>query len=760
MSEQKIDVNDYEKIKEEYKTFLIKEKDLEEQLNKLIEEEEKLKKNLAIIVSQTENQIIDINKAKKDEGLINEKELQKKCKETVDFFLKDINPNDDLFNINGNNLSIRIEYQNMKIFKSLLDQNMTFEKLKDETKLQFGKEANEFYFADEKGNIFLDELKVIPALFPLSKVKIGNYEPIINVVDKMFIPNKKKIINLEDEEIINRNYNEVTISYKDKLKAFFQEHYLKIFYFIFYLIWLILWVESRLNFIKADDYRIFKKSNEILYNKANFSHETNDFMNNLGKSLFRMFGLGSYDNITSIISIENNTNSLHSHFNHYLGDIRLIQKRYKDNDKCSSKRIEYKNEKSCSDKTEFLTDKTAVFNNITYDYVKTSCSYTFKGSLNNYNNDGYFLDLPIYENQILKNTITKNINFFDVSKTASIILMINIYNRNMNMICISRILFENLFNEILIYSENEIFKLKNSVDIHTIFSIFFCIFVLIITFMNCYRSDDNTGYEKIKAKKTFHWPKIYEGIAIINFIFYLIIIIYASLMISPSMRKTEIDIRKFNDYTKYPVRYDIHNVLSSINILIAFLVLILIFSEVLTEFKVIIRTIITFLKGIWSFLLIWIVIFFLVSIFIVYRMTGDYVDTIYREKSFIFIKVIQSVFRGTIDNFEFSNDYINEYKSYLKIFSNSNNQLYRIYDKIGYSGYCLYSLMFYIIVNIFLKGGIIGYCYLIYRDMYIKEKERIEHELKNMLKKKKKNEEMKIKKLQEIDDKNIKEEDA
>ena len=175
MSEQKIDVKDYEKIKEEYKTFLIKERDLEENLNKLRDEEEQLKKNLALIVSQTESQITDINKAKKDEGLINEKELQKKCKEAVDFFLKDINSNDDANNINGNNLSIRIEYQNMKIFKSLLDENMTFEKLKDETKLQFGKEANEFYFADDKGNIFLDELKVIPALFPLSKVKIGNY---------------------------------------------------------------------------------------------------------------------------------------------------------------------------------------------------------------------------------------------------------------------------------------------------------------------------------------------------------------------------------------------------------------------------------------------------------------------------------------------------------------------------------------------------------------------------------------------------------
>ena len=89
--------------------------------------------------------------------------------------------------------------------------------------------------------------------------------------------------------------------------------------------------------------------------------------------------------------------------------------------------------------------------------------------------------------------------------------------------------------------------------------------------------------------------------------------------------------------------------------------------------------------------------------------------------------------------------------------SNSKNQYERIYNKIGAAGYCLYSLMFYIIVNIFLKGGIIGFCYLIYRDMYIKEKEKIVHELRNIIKMKQKDQEMQFKKLQENNKKNNKE---
>ena len=759
MAEQKIDVNDYEKIKEEYKTFLIKEKDLEENLDKLREEQEKLKKNLALIVSQTESQITDINKAKKDEGLINEKELQKKCKETVDYFLKDINSNDDsINNINGNNLSIRIEYQNMKIFKSLLDENMTFEKLKDETKLQFGKEANEFYFADEKGNIFLDELKVIPALFPLSKVKIGNYEPIINVVD-IIHPKKRKIIDLDEAKIINYNNNEITISFSERVKVFFKLNYLKIFYLIFYLIWLILWIKSRLIFLKADHYRIFKESNDILIKTAHFSNNTNDFMNNLGNSLIQMFGNDSdsseNNNNNHNLNQDNKEKKMYSFmnkFNDNLGYVRLIQKRYKDNDKCSSKRIEYYNNQSCSDKTQYLTDKTADFNGIQYKYVKTSCSSTFKGSLNNYDNDGYVLDLPM---KSLKEEIEKHSGFFDYSKTASIILMINIYNRNMNMICTTRILFENLYNKILYFSGNEVFKLKNSTDIYAIFSIFFCIFTLIIITMNCF-NNDKTGFDKIKSKLKFKLPKSYECLAILNFILYFIILIYSSTMINSSMRKIPIDTNKFNDYTKYAVRYQIEHDCSSVNILIGFIVLILIFSEDLIEFRVIISTMIRVLKGIWLFILIWIVLFVLVFLFISHYMSGDYSNTIYRENSFIFIKVIQSFFRGSIDNYEFSTDFLNNFQSTLQVFTNSKNQFDRIYNKIGAAGYCLYSLMFYIIVNIFLKGGIIGFCYLIYRDMYIKEKEKKELELRNMIKMKKKNQEMKIKKLQESDKNNNK----
>ena len=571
-----------------------------------------------------------------------------------------------------------------------------------------------------------------------------------------FIQKKKKIVDLEEDKIINHNYNEVTISLSDRLKVFFKDGYLKIFFLIFYLIWLILWIKSRFIFIKADHYRIFKESNEILIENANFSNDANDFMINLGKSLFQMFEFGSFENEQSNVTLGNNTNSFHNYFNNYLGYIRLIQKRYKDNIDCSSKRIKYNNVKPCSDKRQYLTDKDAIFDNIPYHYVKTSCSSTFKGSLNNYDNNGYVLDLPISKSKELRDNIIENSGFFDSSKTASIILMINIYNKNMNMICTTRILFENFFSKILIYKDNEIFKLQNSIDIYTIFSIFFCIFTIIIITMNCFRND-TTGLEKLKSKTKFHFPKFYENIAILNFILYFIIIIYGSTMINKSMRNSEIDTSKFNDYTKYPVRNNIHNVCSSINILIAFIVLILIFSEVLGEFKVIIRTMITFLKGIWNFILIWIIIFILVCLYICHYMAGDFSDTIYRENSFIFIKVIQSIFRGTIDNYEFTNDYRNDLSSSLQLFSNSKNQYERIYNKIGPAGYCLYSLMFYIIVNIFLKGGIIGFCYLIYRDMYIKEKEKIEHELRNIIKMKQKDQEMKFKKLQENNKKNNKE---
>ena len=254
--EQKVDVSKYEEIKNQYIAYKNQASKLEEELKNNIEEEKKLTTELADIEASTEEVNININKAKKEEGA--ENELKNKCKEVVDYFLKDINSNDDsINNINGNNLSIRIEYQNMKIFKSLLDENMTFEKLKDETKLQFGKEANEFYFADEKGNIFLDELKVIPALFPLSMVKVRNYEPLIKVIDKIH-PKRNKVNINDEEEILNTNDNKIKFSIKDDIIKWLENNYLKILYLICYLIWIILWVKSRLNFLTAEKFKTFQ----------------------------------------------------------------------------------------------------------------------------------------------------------------------------------------------------------------------------------------------------------------------------------------------------------------------------------------------------------------------------------------------------------------------------------------------------------------------------------------------------------------------
>jgi hypothetical protein len=252
----KIDIKDYNLIKEKYSNLLNEEQKLTKELNEIYEEQNKLTNELAAIEAQTEQKIEDINLAKRIEGPINEEELQKKCSAAVEKFLKDINDENGF----GTNLTIRIEYQNMKIFKTILNENLTFSKLKDETKLQFGKEADEFYFSDENGNIFLDELRVVPALFPLSEVKIKDYEPRIIVVDKITFKKRK------DNEIDDLNYTQTKKIIRSKnpfenLLKFFNVKGIKFIIFsAIFIIFLILWIKSCLNFLRADSIRCFRES--------------------------------------------------------------------------------------------------------------------------------------------------------------------------------------------------------------------------------------------------------------------------------------------------------------------------------------------------------------------------------------------------------------------------------------------------------------------------------------------------------------------
>ena len=193
MENKKITIKDYDAVKQKYAKLLETEKNLNNELNNINEQQKKLVKELADIESSTEQKLEEINKAKLKGSSINQEELHKKCKEAIDHFLIDVYPS----NQEGLNLQIRIEYKQMKISKTLTDENMTFEKLKTETKLQFGKDANEFYFTDDEGNIFLDELRVVSALFPLSSVKVDNYEPVIKVVDKASNKKRKKLPSLK-----------------------------------------------------------------------------------------------------------------------------------------------------------------------------------------------------------------------------------------------------------------------------------------------------------------------------------------------------------------------------------------------------------------------------------------------------------------------------------------------------------------------------------------------------------------------------------
>ena len=85
---QKIDIKDYNLIKEKYSNLVNEEQKLTKELNDIYEEQTKLTNELAAIEAQTEQKMEDINLAKRIEGPINEEELQKKCSAAVEKFLK------------------------------------------------------------------------------------------------------------------------------------------------------------------------------------------------------------------------------------------------------------------------------------------------------------------------------------------------------------------------------------------------------------------------------------------------------------------------------------------------------------------------------------------------------------------------------------------------------------------------------------------------------------------------------------------------
>ena len=181
----------------------------------------------------------------------------------IDRFLIDVVSNNQVCP----ELQIRIQYNQMKISKTITDDNMTFAKLKEETKVQFGKDANEFFFCDESGSIFLDELKVVKALFPLSSAKIEKYIPVILVKDKAQYKKKKQKEFIENEEIPFEK-KENTFSLKEEIGKYFKQNAIQFYFSIIFIIFLGMWTQSCIVFLKANDYRV---SNGIINNNYFFN---------------------------------------------------------------------------------------------------------------------------------------------------------------------------------------------------------------------------------------------------------------------------------------------------------------------------------------------------------------------------------------------------------------------------------------------------------------------------------------------------------
>jgi hypothetical protein len=166
-------------------------------------------------------------------------EIKVQCNSVINTFIREIPFN----NIAQAQLRFKIKYGELNIMRLIEDENMDFLRLKQQTKIQFNKNENDFFFADEKKNIYLDSLNVKKALFPLESVTIEKYEPTIMLLDRYNNMEAKEeskshlLANnvLTDDIRIKKNFFQRIIeSFQASFKGIF--HFCTFFFFIFCLI--------------------------------------------------------------------------------------------------------------------------------------------------------------------------------------------------------------------------------------------------------------------------------------------------------------------------------------------------------------------------------------------------------------------------------------------------------------------------------------------------------------------------------------------
>lgn len=187
---------------------------------------------------------------KGETGNFNLDMMSANCKQVLSNFINDAS-------VEGakSTLFYKIEYGRLSIMRQVDDENMTFSRLKLETKIQFDKNENEFYFTDEVGNIFLDDLNVKRVLFSLASTTVKGFTPIIKVVDrvnkiaKSEMPIKQKSVQLSEIKVTKKMQQSLT-----HLVEFLKKNYFNIFHLIIFTIFMACYISSCMMFRSVKDF--------------------------------------------------------------------------------------------------------------------------------------------------------------------------------------------------------------------------------------------------------------------------------------------------------------------------------------------------------------------------------------------------------------------------------------------------------------------------------------------------------------------------
>jgi hypothetical protein len=255
-----------EKLKSKKEQLEDKKKELEETLRttneeyyKMTEEFMKISKDIEKRNEELQEKFLNeniVDSKGKANSLINREEIQIMCKKTLDEFL--VSTEDNL-----NSLKIEIIFGKTTLYINLENENITFGRLKESVMSNLDREIHEFYFTDKNSAIYMDEMNVKKALFPLDKVNV------VGVMPKLFVKDDFKEIDFNEIKLENldKNNNEglnsrrkVTLNHYQSFKRNFLSNWIIYSKIILNTIFIIVYILSMHDFRDIFNNRIIMET--------------------------------------------------------------------------------------------------------------------------------------------------------------------------------------------------------------------------------------------------------------------------------------------------------------------------------------------------------------------------------------------------------------------------------------------------------------------------------------------------------------------